>query len=72
MATVTSLSRDISDHTSLLLDTGDKVAKDQQPPFKFELGWLLKEGFFELVSEVWKRKLRNSHQYKSGNVKLGD
>jgi hypothetical protein len=46
MAAETSLSRDISDHTSLLLDTRDKVAKDQQPPSKFELGWLLKEGVF--------------------------
>jgi hypothetical protein len=31
---------------------GDKPKGGSQPPFKFELVWLLKDGFFELVSKV--------------------
>jgi hypothetical protein len=43
--TVEALNREISDHTPLLLSTGDSKPK-RKPPFKFELGWLLREGFF--------------------------
>ena len=56
LATVDALSREISDHTPLLLDTGEKDKGMKQHPFKFELGWLLKDGFFELVSEVWHKE----------------
>jgi hypothetical protein len=55
LATVEALNREISDHTPLLLSTGEKSRPKKQPPFKIELGWLLKEGFFELVSGVWKK-----------------
>jgi hypothetical protein len=58
LATVETLNREISDHTPLLLSTGEKGKPKKQPPFNFELGWLLMEGFFEVVSEVWKRENR--------------
>jgi hypothetical protein len=58
LATVEALTREISDHTPLLLDTGDKIKKKNNKPFKFELGWLLKDGFFELVSDVWLKEKR--------------
>jgi hypothetical protein len=58
LATVEALNREISDHTPLLLSTGEKTKPLKQPPFKFELGWLLKEGFFEVVSEIWKKENR--------------
>jgi hypothetical protein len=57
---VEALSREISDHTPLLLSTGDGVKPKKQPPFKFELGWLLKEGFFETVSEVWTKERKGN------------
>jgi hypothetical protein len=57
-ATVEALNREISYHTPLLLSTREKDKSKKQPPFKFELGWLLKEGFFEVVSEVWKKENR--------------
>jgi hypothetical protein len=57
---VEALNREISDHTRLLLSTGEKAKPNKQPPFKFELGWLLKEGFFEMVSEVWSKETRGS------------
>jgi hypothetical protein len=53
LATVEALNRGISDHTPLLLDTGESNRGKNNTPFKFELGWLLRDGFFELVSEVW-------------------
>ena len=58
LATVDALSREISDHTPLLLNSGEenKSKSQTQPQFKFELGWLLRDDFFELVSEVWKKE----------------
>jgi endonuclease/exonuclease/phosphatase family metal-dependent hydrolase len=41
LATVQALIRKISDHTPLLLSVGSKNKGTNQPPFKFEMGWLL-------------------------------
>jgi hypothetical protein len=60
LATVEALNREISDHTPLLLSIGEKAKPKKQPPFRFELGWLLKEGFFEVVSEVWNKETRGN------------
>jgi hypothetical protein len=60
LATVEALNREISDHTPLLLNLGGKTKSKKQPPFKFELGWLLKDSFFEVVSEVWKKENRGT------------
>jgi hypothetical protein len=49
LTTVTTLSRDISDHRPLLLNTGRSPSSGNQPLFKFELGWLLREGFTDMV-----------------------
>jgi endonuclease/exonuclease/phosphatase family metal-dependent hydrolase len=38
LATVVALSREISDHTPLLLDTEEKGAGKDKNSFKFELG----------------------------------
>ena len=46
LATVDALNREISDHTPLLLNMGEGIERKNQPEFKFELGWLLREGFF--------------------------
>jgi hypothetical protein len=40
LSTVRALTREISDHTSLLLNT---------PMFKYELGWLLRDGFIDMI-----------------------
>lgn len=52
-ASVVAHSRDISDHTPLLLNTGDSLPSNIQPTFKFELGWLLREGFRDMVAQIW-------------------
>jgi hypothetical protein len=56
LAIVEALNREISDHTPLLLCLGEKSKTKGPAPFKFELGWLLREGFFDVVSEVWKKE----------------
>jgi hypothetical protein len=53
LAKVMALSRDILDHTPLLLDTGWAPSNGNQPLFKFELGWLLRDGFTDMVEEIW-------------------
>jgi hypothetical protein len=37
----------------LLLDTGRAPSNGYQPLFKFELGWLLYDGFADMVKEIW-------------------
>jgi hypothetical protein len=53
LVNVVALSRDISDHTPLLLDTGRAPSNGYQPLFKFELGWLLHDEFVDMVKEIW-------------------
>ena len=52
LATVQALTREISDHTPLLLDTGNGTHGNKQPGFKFELSWLLRDDFNELVARI--------------------
>jgi hypothetical protein len=59
-ATVNALSRDISDHTPLLLNSGDTMAPKGPPLFKFELGLLLCDGFAEMVKGVRTNETRGN------------
>jgi hypothetical protein len=43
-----------------LLRLGEKTKAKKSAPFKFELGWLLKEGFFNVVSKVWREGSRGT------------
>jgi hypothetical protein len=40
------------------MDTGNGTHGNKQPGFKFELGWLSRDDFYELVVDVWNNKLR--------------
>jgi len=79
--TVQTLSRDISDHTPLFINTNNS-SLTYQPQFKFELGWLLRDGFCEMVHDIWtsthaegspmerwQTKIRKLRQYLRGWVK---
>jgi len=50
---VQALSREVSNHTPLFLNTGETTGVVNPPMFKSELGWLLREGFFDLVKDTW-------------------
>jgi len=60
LSTVEALTREISDHTPLLLDTNQASHRGNTPLFKFELGWLAKDGFFDLITNVWKAENRGT------------
>jgi hypothetical protein len=53
LSMVQALTREMSDHTPLLLNSGEPSQVATQPMFKFELGWLLRDGFKEMVRDIW-------------------
>jgi hypothetical protein len=55
-----ALSRALSDHTPLLLDTG-MLSQHNSQMFKFELAWLFKDGFYDTVTRVWQSKRRGTN-----------
>ena len=81
LSSVVALNRDISDHTPLLLNTKSS-SNNVQHSFKFELGWLLRDGFVDMVKEVcssvdegnspmerWQAKIRRFRQHLRGWAK---
>jgi hypothetical protein len=40
------------------MSTGNGTHSNKQPLFKFELGWFLREGFSEMVTQVWQNESR--------------
>lgn len=70
LATVRALSRDISDHTPLLMSTGNGTHSNKQPLFKFELGWLLRAGFLEMVAQVWNEETRGQTPLQKWQFKI--
>jgi hypothetical protein len=53
LSTVRALTREVSDHTPLLLNTGEPTNAHTQHMFKFELGWLLRDGFIDMIKGLW-------------------
>ena len=81
LTTVHALNREISDHTPLLCST-NSPSQTYQPQIKFELGWLLRDGFCDMVRDVWhsvlvdgsplerwQAKIRRLRQYLRGWAK---
>ena len=58
LANVQGLMREISDQTPLLLSSRDASHIRNSKLFKFELEWLTKDGFFDMVKDVWESKYR--------------
>jgi hypothetical protein len=50
LVTVQALTRSGSDHTPLLVDTGNQAHHGNKPHFSFELSWLRQEGFYDMVA----------------------
>jgi mannosylglycoprotein endo-beta-mannosidase len=76
---VQALPRSGSDHTPLLLDTGEQAHLGNKVDFSFELSWLKIEGFKEVVIREWlsiprvdnpmlnwQNKIRHLRQYLRG------
>jgi hypothetical protein len=60
LSTVESRDRNISDHTPFILNTGGSTHHNRQPTFKFETGWLTRDGFFDIVVDIWQSECRGS------------
>jgi hypothetical protein len=56
LVTVSTLSRELSDHTPLLITTGE--LRKNLPIFRFENCWFGREGLDDLVSQVWRQVYR--------------
>jgi hypothetical protein len=50
---VVVLLREISDHTPLLIDTDKPSSCNNVPMFMFEMCLLLRDGFTNMVRDVW-------------------
>ena len=55
MVTVNTLDRGVSDHTLLLLETGDPSFMGHAKQFKLELSWLSHEDVKDQVTEIWNK-----------------
>jgi hypothetical protein len=60
LTTFRALTREVSDHTPLLLNSRESTLMATQPIFKFELGWLLRDGFMGMVRDIWTNTLVGS------------
>ena len=67
---VQALTRYISDHTPLMLDSGTPVFRGNQQPFQFELCWLIRDGFYELVADVWNSENRGMNSLQRWQYKI--
>jgi hypothetical protein len=71
MVSVRALERieKLSDHASILLTTGTPRPPLKRP-FKFELGWLQRDGFHDMVRRVWKRPVSGNNPILRWNNKI--
>ena len=53
LSMVEARDRNISDHTPLVRTTGPNTHHNKQRLFKFERGWLIRDGFFNMVADIW-------------------
>jgi hypothetical protein len=67
---VQALTREISDHSPLLLTSKDPSKPNNTNMFKFQLSWLLKEGFYEMVAQVWQRENRGTTSLEKWQNKI--
>ena len=52
---VHALDREVSNHTPLLLDTGNPSYTGHAKQFKMELSWLAHKDFREWITEIWNK-----------------
>jgi hypothetical protein len=54
---VRGLTREVSNHTPMLLNSNESSFMATQPMFKFELVWLLQDSFMETVRDIWTKRV---------------
>jgi hypothetical protein len=61
LTSVVPRDRNISDHTTLVVDTEASTHQTGDRPFKFERGWLLRDGFYDMVANIWQSEIKGSN-----------
>ena len=71
MVSVRALERieALSDHAPIILTTGMSKPTGK-PQFKFELGWLTRDGFMEMVKRIWDKPVDGVTPVQRWNNKL--
>jgi hypothetical protein len=67
--TAKPLLRALSNHTPLLLDTG-MPSQHSPKMFKFELSWLFKDGFYDMVTRIWQAEKKGSNSMEIWQNKI--
>ena len=71
LVTVQALDRGVSDHTPLLLDTGEPSYRAIAKQFKMELSWLAREDFWHRVTEIRNKPIHGRNSVQRWNRKMG-
>ena len=61
LVSVRALSRTGSDHTPLLINSGEQAHLGNKHHFSFELSWLNEEGFFDMIEKEWNAVVKGNN-----------
>jgi len=70
LTTVEPRDGNISDHTPLVLNTGASTHQTHNRPFKFERGWLIRDGFYDMVANIWQFPCSGSTPLERWQLKI--
>jgi hypothetical protein len=70
LVSVRALDRGVSDHTPLLLDTGDAAFKGNNRQFKLEPSWFTRDDFYARLVEIWNKPVRGMNSVQRWNRKM--
>jgi exonuclease III len=68
--TVEALDRTRSDHTPLLLNGKVVALTGNHVVFKFEQGWLIRDGFYDMVTSIWEQETKGNHAMEKWQNKI--
>jgi hypothetical protein len=54
----------------VLLDSGQPPTNGSQNLFKFELGWLIRDGFVDMVKEIWENVVDEENSMRQWQAKI--
>jgi hypothetical protein len=70
LVSVRALDRGVSNHTPLLLDTGEAAFSGNGRQFRLELSWFTREDFYSRVAEIWRKPVRGRNSVQWWNKKM--
>ena len=70
LVSVRALQRGLSDHTPLLVDSGNATHVGNKSTFSFELAWFEKEEFLNLIAREWANENRGKSNIERWQFKI--